>query len=152
MPVTLCRGLPVCLCKRLKKLGIQWCREILADGYDGWYDQTTNIIYTDERLSQARTRSVLAHEIVHAMRGDTHTRSAWRELKQERAVDIIAARILLPLDVLAEALMGAGDEFEVAEKLVVDVETVRARLSDLTPLETEYIDLRVDRILTEMVG
>lgn len=147
-----CRGLPVCLCKRLRKLGIKWCRAVLAEDYDGWYDKTTNTIYTDERLSDARTRTVLAHEIVHAERGDTHTGTAWGELRQERAVDIIAARLLLPLDALADALVNATDEFAVADLLVVDIETVRARLADLTPHETEYIDMRVNQVPAQRAG
>lgn len=141
----MCRGLAVCLCKRLRKLGIKWVKDRLAEGYDGWYDHKTHTIYTDDRLTAARTRTVLAHEIIHAERGDKHTGTAWGELKQERHVDVIAARMLLPIEDLADALVGATDEFEVADLLVVDVETVRARLSDLTPAEHEYIDVRVER-------
>ena len=144
--MTHCRGLPVCLCKRLRRLGIKWCRAVLEDGYEGWYDKPTHTIWTDERLSFARTRTVLAHEIVHAERGDEHTGSAWGELRQEREVDIVAARMLLPLEALADALEGAVDEFEVAEVLVVDVETLRARLADLTPSELAYVDKRLNKL------
>lgn len=139
-----CNGLGFCVCRRLRKLGISWERRRLAPGYDGWYDDERRTIVTDERLDHAEARSVLAHELVHAERRDVRTESAWTELQQEYQVDVIAARLLLPLDVLADALCESGDEVEAAVALGVTLNVLHIRMSDMTPAESAYVGARVE--------
>ena len=93
--------------------------------------------------SSPERRSTLAHELIHAERGDESCCSSWHEGKQERAVDELAARALISLDRLAEALRWSLDEHELAEDLWVDVATVRTRLDRLSPTEKDYIEGRL---------
>lgn len=94
-------------------------------------------------LTQAQRRSTLAHELVHAERGDVACCSGWHEGKQERRVERTAARRLISVDALVDALLWADDERELAEVLWVDVDTVRARLDGLTAVEKQTIEQRL---------
>lgn len=109
----------------------------------GSYDPDTGVIWIGTGLTQAERRSTLAHELVHAARGDTACCTGWHEGKQERRVSEIAARRLIPLTRLVEALLWSMDELELAEELWVDVDTVRSRLATLTPGERAEIDARL---------
>lgn len=109
----------------------------------GYYDPDTHVIWLDARLSQAEMRSTLAHEALHAARGDEPCVSPWHEAKQERLVDGLAARRLIALDALADALAWAENEWEVAEVLWVDVATVRTRIDGLDAGEREHIEERI---------
>src|SRR5687768_6775491 len=81
----------------------------------GYYDADENRIYIDSRLRQGERRSTLVHETVHVERGDAHIPCAtdWHDRKQERAVDVEAARRLVPLAPLADALAWTTDEWEI---------------------------------------
>lgn len=81
---------------------------------------------------QAERRATLTHEIAHLERGDVPPHMHARE---ERIVSLIAARRLIPLDRLADALRWARDLTELAEELWVDEPTVRCRLDGLDPIE-----------------
>lgn len=63
--------------------------------------------------------------------------------RRERQADRVAARRLIPLEPLAEALLWATDEYEVADELWVAVDTVRTRLDDLGSSEVAYIEDRL---------
>lgn len=62
-------------------------------------------------------------------------------LVEERTVSVIAAERLIPLDVLAEAVMWVNleDPHELAEELWVDTVTLKIRLENLRPNEHDYI-------------
>lgn len=95
-------------------------------------------------LTQAERRCTIAHEMVH------HERSvvAGDELatiKEERVVDELAARQLIPLEDLVDKLLWSLDEHELAEDLWVDIATVRARLAGLTTAEKAEIEAAIRR-------
>jgi hypothetical protein len=120
--------------------------ESMPRGLWGYYDVEHNRIHLDRHLSQCERRSTLAHEMVHLERGDSAGLSPWHDRKQERAVDIEAARRLIRIAPLADALAWAADEWEVADVLWVDVATVRTRIRHLTLAERAYIDERAEGV------
>jgi Zn-dependent peptidase ImmA (M78 family) len=114
----------------------------------GWWLPDVQGIALDDRLDQAERRSVLEHELQHALAGDTCCRDVGpdgRRLhsRQERRADQRAAARLISLDALADALVWCLGPDEVAEHLHVDERTVRARLRHLTDEERRYIEQRL---------
>lgn len=94
------------------------------------------LIQIREGLSQRERRCTLAHEIVHHERGDDGTYcSAWHQRKHERAVHLIAARRLLPID----QIIAARWEPDPAEALWVDDFTLTLRMSHLCPMERQLL-------------
>lgn len=109
----------------------------------GGYDPVTHTIWMRTGLTQAERRSTLAHELEHARKGDPcvhHILGDWHEGKQESHVSELAARALIPLPRLIDALMWSQDEIELADELWVDRDTVLTRLETLTEHETNQID------------
>ena len=106
----------------------------------GEIDFGTETITLQRRLDPTAQRCTLAHELVHLERGPVVMCHAPRE---ERAVAAIAARRLVPIEALAEALRWSQDERAVADELSVDVRTVRARLRSLTDVERAFLHGRV---------
>lgn len=99
----------------------------LPKGEVGWWHQDSRTVFLDSRLTQAERRCTLAHELVHAERGDDgRCASDWHENKLEVQVHAEAARRLIRLDDLALALLLSDHEDERAEELWVDVDTLRA--------------------------
>lgn len=90
----------------------------------------------DRRLLQAERRSALAHELEHVHRGPFPRHA---KAKEEAAVNAAAARKLVDLHALGEALAWARHESEAAEELWIDVPTLRARLAHLQPAERAYL-------------
>lgn len=107
-----------------------------------YYDEHRAIVL-DPRLSSAEARSTLMHELIHAERGDQPCATILLEARQETRVDREAARRLISLEALAEALLWACDDVELADELWVDVATVRARREGLTPAEHDIIERRI---------
>ena len=97
-------------------------------------------VWMDPRQGQARRRSTLAHELVHLDRGDT----ACQPARVEREVEEEAARRLIPLRRLVDALLWSQDEGELAEELWVDRSIVRARLDGLTEGERDEVEAAMD--------
>lgn len=97
-------------------------------------------------LSQAQRRSVLTHELVHTTRGTT-CGDSYLAAKEERVVDQVAARLLITLDDLVDALAwtrGVANR-ECAWELWTDLHTLRVRISSLTADERRYIDDELQR-------
>lgn len=113
----------------------------LPDGILGTTTGNTITITTD--LLQTERRCTATHEAIHHERQDGACASSWHELKQERTVDEEAARRLITLTALADALCWAHDEWEVADECWVDAQTVRTRLDTLTRWEQDYIERRI---------
>lgn len=101
----------------------------------GWWDADTRTIHLVRGLTQRQRRAVLAHECEHASNDDRPLLSEILNARRERATDVVAARRLIPVEQLIDALRWTGNERELAEELWVDVHTVRVRLSSLTALE-----------------
>ena len=106
----------------------------------GEVDFGTRTITLARRLDPTTQRCTLAHELVHLERGPVVMCHAPRE---ERTVAAIAARRLVPIEALAEALRWSPDERTLAEELCVDVRTVRVRLQSLSDSERSFLRDRV---------
>lgn len=116
----------------------------LRDDLMGLWDPDTRTIWLDERLTIPERRSTLEHELVHAERGDGPCATGWHHAKQEDSVDREAARRLISLEDLVYGLLRSQDERELAEVLVVDVDTVLTRLATLHPDEQACIERRLE--------
>lgn len=102
-----------------------------------WPSQT---ITMHPRLLQAERRSVLAHELEHVARGPF---PGWAREREEETVNAAAARKLIDIRRLGEALAWSTDAHEVADELWVDVPTIEARLRHLHPAERHYLRRRL---------
>ncbi|ETT24960.1 phage protein [Rhodococcus aetherivorans] len=120
------------------------CAHRLTDGRRGSW--TEDGIYIDRDLTQVERRCALAHEIVHLERGPLPTDPRLAAI-EERVVSIIAARRLIPLDDLTEALMWVSleDQAELADELWVDMPTLRIRLRHLAHEERAHINQELAR-------
>lgn len=103
------------------------------------------MILLDRRLCQADRRVTLAHELAHVFAEDRWMAdvSPLLHARQEARAHVRAARSLITVDALVDALLWSRDEGEMAEELNVDVDTVRTRLATLTEDEHEEIDERL---------
>lgn len=111
----------------------------LPAGVLGLTDHSNRTITLARGLTQAQRRSTVAHEVAHAERPPFHPRYTHLE---ERAVDQLAARRLVPFDVLVDGCRWARSIPELAEECWVDEDTIRIRLAHLHPSErTRLIDL-----------
>lgn len=97
-------------------------------------------ILLDIRLSRVEERCTLAHELVHAERGPF---PRWATAREEAAVDAEAARRLIPLDALGEALAWSLHPTVAAEELDVDPPTLEALLRNLAAAEVEALRRRL---------
>lgn len=107
----------------------------LPDGIVGLWEG--RVIWLCRTLTQAERRSVLTHELFHVMRGLVPMRYRPRE---ELVVDRIAARTLIELPDLIDAMRSTQDRHELADQLWCDVHTVDVRLGDLDPIEVAQIE------------
>lgn len=98
----------------------------------------TKTITLDRRLLQAERRSTLAHELEHVARGPVPADPVLAA-REELWVEAAAARKLITLDALADALAWAHNIHELADELWVDVKSARARLARLHPAEIHYL-------------
>lgn len=127
--------------RRLRESPHITLRWFSGPGRPGYARHSTQTVYLRDDLTQAERRAVLLHELEHlacgpAVRGYVDD--------DERQVQERAARWLIPIDRLAQAMVWAGDDVELAEELWVDVATVRARLRSLNDEETALLNDRLD--------
>ena len=94
-----------------------------------WADRTITV---DRRLTWPQLRTTLAHEAVHAQRGPC---PRWLVPREELTVHAQAARALIPIGRLGEALAWSLDPRVVADELDVTPDLVDARLHGLDPVE-----------------
>ena len=112
----------------------------------GWWLPVDQAIVLDDRLNQAERRSVLEHELQHALAGDTRCDGPdgpRQERRQERRADDRAARRLIDVDALADALVWCLGPDELAEHLHVDSRTALTRIRGLDDTEKDYIERRL---------
>lgn len=107
----------------------------------GWCRHSTQEIYLRNDLTQAQRRATLLHELEHLERGPAVRGFVDQDERETRER---SARWLIPFQALADALVWANDDQELAEELWVDVETVRTRLATLTDDETRQLNERLD--------
>lgn len=123
----------------------------LPDGELGCYAHDDRSIHLDPRLSSTAEKCTLAHEIVHAERGDVclagETPDADRlDLRQERDVQRIASARLVEINDLSRAIARTADLEDAAEELGVDEDTLWHRLDALTDDEKDLLQQRVEAI------
>jgi len=96
-------------------------------------------IWICKRLNQAQRRATLAHELLHIERGlpPADPRALARE---EKIVARIAARRLITVDELIEAMRWTRDLHQLADALWVDTDTIKARMDSLDPIETAQLE------------
>lgn len=121
------------------------CTLRLPAGKAWWLDADETIVL-DDRLDTTGRRCALAHEIEHVKAGDTAIVHVWFTTKQERRAHQRAARKLVRLDDLVDALRVTRDEHELAALLDVDVEVLRLRLDRITDTEQDYVERRLDGV------
>lgn len=121
--------------ERLPHVDIVWTR--MPGDLRGLTDG--RIIWMDPRMTQAQRRCVVAHETVHCERGVP------ADGKEERRVETIAARRLITLERLVDALAWSRHTGEVASELWVDVPMLVALAHSLTPAERAWIDTQLER-------
>ena len=100
----------------------------------------TRTITLSPALLQAERRCALTHELEHIRRGPF---PKWATGREEEAVNAAAARRLIDVRALGEALAWSSDPYEVADELWVDVPTLQARLRHLHPSERHYLTRRL---------
>lgn len=120
--------------ERYPHITIVW-RHRLPPGVRGLVDGNT--VWLCSSLSQAERRCALTHELQHVERGIP---PADLLPKEERIVDAIAARQLIPLENLTAALRTSRHPYEIAEELWCDVHTVRVRMNNLDAIETAQLE------------
>lgn len=122
----------------------QWTLQVasLPRGRMGHINWHTHTITIDRGLLQAERRCTIAHELIHLERGPAPDDS-WLRAREERAVEAEAARRLITLDALADALAWSDRPVEVAEELWVDVQTLDVRVDGLNPAERAELDARL---------
>ena len=114
----------------------------LGDDQLGHYDHRCHRVTLNTGLTQVERRCTLTHELVHAERGPV---AASHREREEVIVEGLAARRLIPLDALVDAMLWSLDESELADELWVDVPTVTARLAGLTDAERAHVAAELDR-------
>lgn len=114
----------------------------LEAGELGCFDPDTRTIWLAVGLTQAERRSTLAHELVHVERDHEPCVTPWHERHQERAVELEAARRLIDLDALMDAMAYCLSLEEAAEELHVDADLLRIRISMLDVEDQEIIRRR----------
>ena len=96
-------------------------------------------ITLDADLLEVEARCALAHELLHAIRGPVPANPVLAA-REERQVEQQAARRLIPLGALIEALKWSRRPSEVAEALGVDEDMLGARLAGLEDVELQAVE------------
>lgn len=114
--------------------------------HDGLWDPDTRTIWLHHDLNPVQRRCTLMHEVIHAARGDEKCADHVLTARQERLVSEIAARLLVPLDALADALVHSSSEVALCEALEVDADTLAARLTTLTVDERRFLREHLEKV------
>lgn len=117
----------------------------MPEGILGVTDFTARTVTLDTRLTQAERRCTIAHETQHINRGPVPASAVYRS-REERYVDQAAARQLIDIRALGEAIAWSESHAEAAEELWVDEATLRARLAHLHPSEKAYLKRRLAEV------
>jgi hypothetical protein len=116
---------------------------LLPDGVKAYYYPEIDTIVLDEQLSNAGKRCALMHELVHRALQDEGDLPEHLDLLQERRCRAITAGALIDILDLGDALQWSDDGHEIADHLVVDLDTLNDRLDprNLTDDEAGYLRL-----------
>lgn len=104
-----------------------------------------NRIWLCRTLDQAGRRTVLSHEIGHVERGlPIYPRHHLYGRREERIVDDIAARRLIPLPDLIDAMKWTSHRPELAEILWTTERMVQRRLDGLDSIEVAELEHQLE--------
>ncbi|MFB4350304.1 ImmA/IrrE family metallo-endopeptidase [Microbacterium sp. CR_7] len=113
----------------------------------GGYEPNSATIRVAPGMSARTTRSVIAHELGHAMLGHEHTHDPTERARQERRADEWAARLLITPAAYAEAeaardghAASMAFDLEVTVDLVLAYRRLLRRVGDST-----YVEPRLGR-------
>lgn len=106
----------------------------------GLYHHDVREIHLRQGLTEAQGRSTLAHELIHAERGDVSLSEPALDARQELLVEREAARRLISVQALADAVRWTCHPGEVADVLRVDLLTLQTRFEGLTDEERAVLD------------
>lgn len=123
---------------------LEWV--FMPPGVLGWTDHSSRTIALDPRQTQAERRCSVEHERQHAVRGPVPA-DPWLGAREESAVEQAAARALISIEALGDALAWSLDVHEVADALWVDVDTLRVRLAHLHPAERALLARKMEHHL-----
>ncbi|URM87942.1 DNA binding protein [Gordonia phage WinkNick] len=121
--------------RRREHLNIEFRR--LPDGRRGCLRGTDVTINTAD--DQAQRRSTITHELVHDER-QVFPRDRVLRAREERTVETIAARRLITLEALADALRWTRHEREAAAELWVDVPMLVTFIQSMTDAERDWLN------------
>lgn len=132
----------------LAKLGDVIVGFVELDDGAGWWEPDERVILIDQRLDRIGRRCTAAHELEHALAGDDAcvgtANDGFFTTVMERRASIRAARKLIPVEALADAVaLYDDDDHQVAEHLHVDLMTLDARRLSLLPDERQYLRTRL---------
>lgn len=103
------------------------------------------VILLERTLLRPERHEVLAHEIAHVDLGHRPTGHRWFDRRQERQADQLAARRLVHVQQLADAIAeGALGPDEAGAAMDLPASVVRRRVLQLTAEEKSYIQERID--------
>lgn len=120
---------------------VVWCD--LPAGVLGATDHEARQILMQRGLLQAQRRSTLCHELEHVERGPLPVDDVLAA-REEAAVEQAAARRLISLEALGEALAWSRGLAECADELWVDEGLLEVRLRHLHPAERQYLKRRLE--------
>lgn len=123
----------------------------------GWWEPDERVILLDRRLDRVARRCTLAHELEHALANDAACTGTaddpYFTTVMEARASVRAARKLIPIDALADAVVLHNDHDELmAAHLDVDLGTLDIRRLSLTPDERHHLRRRLDRLDGELIA
>lgn len=113
-----------------------------APGACAEIDWPSRTVTMDPLLLHAERGSALTHELGHIERGAF---PGWATDREERAMDAAAARQLIDIRALGDALVWSLDPHVLAEELWRDVPILESRTAYPHPSERHYLRRRLDR-------
>jgi Zn-dependent peptidase ImmA (M78 family) len=114
----------------IESLGISVTRIWLRDTFGAWSPRHRKIVIASG-LSAVQERCVLAHELEHALAGDTGCESGPQRIRCERTADVEAARKLVGISDLGEVAQWTDDIRTAAAELSVTERMLQIRIDDL---------------------
>ena len=129
----------------------------MPDDEMGWWDPTTRTIEINRSLSRVERRCTLAHEIQHVLAADSACLGTADDLYfsslMERRASVRAARELVPLEALAEAVLLHNDDDDLmAAHLDCDLDTLDTRRMNLSVDERRYLRERMTSAMGEEIA
>lgn len=101
------------------------------------------VVLTDRKSSRTATRCDLAHALAHLDLGHDSILDGVHEAREEAEADQLAARRLIDIDDLADALLEGRPDEDTAAALGVTTEFLQVRRDHLHPSERGYLTRRL---------